>query len=97
MHGRKNRTVTCPATGKTRFRDAKDARLALRHAFFARSTAAVAGATTPRNEIRSYKCEHCRGFHLTSKPYQPPVVLAMPERNLPAMPTPLTLPRPKSA
>jgi hypothetical protein len=64
----------CHITGKRRFRTRKDAKLALRSSWFARSMAAVTEgvAVTTRAEVRYYECPSCGGFHLTSKPVRLP-------------------------
>lgn len=55
---------TCLPTGKLRFRDKKSA-LEVLHAAVA---AAALNPGSRRREQRAYKCPHCRGWHLTSRP-----------------------------
>ena len=55
---------TCLVTGKLRFRDKKSAVQVLH-------TAAAVASLNPasrRREVRAYKCQDCRGWHLTSRP-----------------------------
>lgn len=51
------------ATRKRRFRDRIAAQLALAESKTRRSS--------HREETRAYCCERCRGWHLTSQPYEP--------------------------
>lgn len=54
--------TACP-TGKQRYRDRIAALLAL---------SKISGETNRvRIERRAYRCEKCRGWHLTSQPYHP--------------------------
>jgi hypothetical protein len=55
---------TCPASGKTRFRDHSEAVGALHTAAVARE---FSGGTTRRQECRCYSCPACHGWHLTSQ------------------------------
>lgn len=64
----RRRWPTCEATGKKRLGERKDARLILRAASAARAHAELHGLPTRRRECREYRCEHCRGRHLTSWP-----------------------------
>jgi hypothetical protein len=65
-----HRYPICPNTGKVRYRERKDIKLALRQASSDRSRARVNGVVCNRREIRSYDCAHCGGWHLTSQPAQ---------------------------
>lgn len=47
-------------TGKRRYRDKLDAAMAL-------SSTQSPRARGDRREARSYKCPHCKGWHLTSR------------------------------
>lgn len=51
-------TGSCPRTGKTRFRDRIAALLAL---------SGMDNLNPKRREQRAYRCEFCRGWHLTSQ------------------------------
>jgi hypothetical protein len=62
----------CPATGKVRFGEHKDATQALRQARQAAQSAARQVLPSRRREARSYRCPHCRGWHLTSWPTPTP-------------------------
>ena len=54
---------------KTRYRDRKEALEALHRIQNIRSTNALEGKDwSHRKESRSYRCDQCNGFHLTSKP-----------------------------
>ncbi|GAA4706200.1 hypothetical protein [Streptomyces youssoufiensis] len=57
MSKHKGRAPSTCRTGKIRYRDRIEAKLAM------------AGAGRKgRDEQRVYRCEHCHGFHLTSTP-----------------------------
>lgn len=64
-HGQ-HRYPTCQMSGKVRFRDRKDAKLALREAFYVRAAERGRGAEITRREVRAYSCPDCHGWHLTS-------------------------------
>lgn len=53
---------------KRRYRDHDEAVSSLHRAANARRRADLDGATTTRREVRSYECEWCQGWHLTSQP-----------------------------
>jgi epoxyqueuosine reductase QueG len=55
------RTMTTCPSGKTRYRDAIAAKLALA------STARRDGSRRSKLESRVYRCDQCKGWHLTSK------------------------------
>jgi hypothetical protein len=57
---------TCPATGKVRFRDAREADDALHGMWRAASEADAAGARHTYRARRKYSCLACSGWHLTS-------------------------------
>ncbi|MCW1958003.1 MAG: hypothetical protein KIH64_005550 [Mycobacterium sp.] len=59
---------TCPATGKQRLGERKDAKLALEAARHHRAIAELDGERSGWTVCREYQCGHCRGWHLTSKP-----------------------------
>ena len=63
-----HRYPTCPISGKVRYGERKDIKLALRRADSDRSRARIKGAGCSRREIRGYRCSDCGGWHLTSKP-----------------------------
>ncbi|MDR3084300.1 MAG: hypothetical protein LBV60_25870 [Streptomyces sp.] len=56
----KARTSSTCQTGKQRFRDRLAAQLALVRIGNSNSSR--------RRETRAYRCPHCRGWHLTSRP-----------------------------
>jgi len=58
----------CAATTKLRFRDHREAITALQHASNVRGRAWENGVETRRQEVRSYECTACKGWHLTSQP-----------------------------
>jgi hypothetical protein len=62
----------CLATGKRRYGERKDAKLALKSAAFQRSSAAALGGTCVNLVTRAYRCTHCGGYHLTSQPRRNP-------------------------
>lgn len=56
---RRTRTPgTCPQTGKARYRDRIAALLAL---------TGIDNSNPKRREQRAYRCQFCRGWHLTSQ------------------------------
>jgi hypothetical protein len=63
-----HRYPICPASGKIRYGELKDIKLAMRQADWDRSRARLDDVACSRREIRSYECPDCRGWHLTSKP-----------------------------
>lgn len=58
----------CVASGKRRFRDHREAVVALQRAASQRRLAELEGVDTHRREVRTYECVVCRGWHLTSQP-----------------------------
>lgn len=60
----------CPRSGKVRFRDHREAVDALQTAMNSRSRAEFAGFGSRRNECRTYECNMCHGWHLTSQQAQ---------------------------
>ena len=56
----------CSATGKRRFPDHKSAVNALHMAATVRAWVEAEGERTARQEIRCYRCNGCKGWHLTS-------------------------------
>jgi hypothetical protein len=59
-----HKSHTC---GKVRFRDHREAVGALHKAAAVRHRADEDGTETRRQEVRTYECGACHGFHLTSK------------------------------
>ena len=57
----------CPTSGKVRFRERNDAKLALTLAAYRRTRSDDSGEPR-RREVRTYRCAACRGWHLTSMP-----------------------------
>jgi hypothetical protein len=66
-----HRYPICPTSGKVRYGELKDVKIAMRQADRDRSRARVNEVACSRREIRSYECSDCRGWHLTSQPAQP--------------------------
>lgn len=66
-----HRFPVCPISGKVRYGERKDIKLAMREAEWDRSRARVNEVTCSRREIRSYQCEDCHGWHLTSQQARP--------------------------
>ncbi len=58
--------TTCGDCGKLRYRDRHQATDALNAARRQRSSDLIYSGRTTRREVRAYKCEACRGWHLTS-------------------------------
>ncbi len=56
----------CSASGKRRFRDHREAVVALHQAANHRARAIEQGEVSRRREVRSYRCKKCKGWHLTS-------------------------------
>jgi hypothetical protein len=65
-----HRYPICPISGKVRFGERKDTKLALRQADRKRSRARMDDVVCSRREIEAYHCSDCRGWHLTSHPTQ---------------------------
>jgi hypothetical protein len=64
-----HRFPICKATGKVRFGERKDVKLALRQADRNRSQALLNEVPCGRREIRAYHCSDCNGgWHLTASP-----------------------------
>lgn len=58
----------CPVTGKQRLGERKDAKVTLEAARHHRANSELSGQTSGWTVRREYRCEHCRGWHLTSRP-----------------------------
>ncbi|XAS78296.1 hypothetical protein V3G39_17860 (plasmid) [Dermatophilaceae bacterium Sec6.4] len=58
----------CISTGKARYGERKDTKLALSEAARLRSVAERNGALCTWTVLRAYRCDECYGWHLTSKP-----------------------------
>ncbi|MEP7017917.1 MAG: hypothetical protein ABI899_07860 [Actinomycetota bacterium] len=72
-----HRFPTCKATGKVRFGERKDIKLALRQADRNRSQALLNEVPCSRREIRAYRCSDCNGgWHLTAS--REPVIRLVP-------------------
>jgi hypothetical protein len=67
---RRRHHALCPTTGKRRFRDRHDAGLELRRLGHQRSSLDAQDLAHCIRVVRAFRCEHCRGWHLTSKPLQ---------------------------
>lgn len=62
-----SRARICFLTGKRRFRDHSLAVRVLHHAARCRAEAAADGYKTIRRECRTYECDSCNGWHVTSQ------------------------------
>jgi hypothetical protein len=71
-----HRYPICPASGKIRYGEPKDVKLAMRQAACDRSRARLHDVACSRRETRSYECSDCSGWHLTSQPARPIQLLA---------------------
>jgi hypothetical protein len=58
----------CQQTGKQRLGERKDVKLALEAARHTRAAVEVADRVPTWTVVRGYRCEHCGGWHLTSRP-----------------------------
>ncbi|MCG6567484.1 hypothetical protein C3E87_07600 [Tessaracoccus sp. ZS01] len=56
----------CDTTGKQRFRDHREAVEFLHLASNARQRAELSGRESKRQEVRTYECDRCHGWHVTS-------------------------------
>jgi hypothetical protein len=63
-----HRYPICPTSGKIRYGEPKDIKLAMRRADRDRSSARLNKVACSRREVRSYECPDCNGWHLTSQP-----------------------------
>ena len=59
-----HKSLTC---GKVRFRDHREAVTALHNVATLRLRADEDAVASRRREVRSYECERCHGYHLTSR------------------------------
>jgi hypothetical protein len=75
-----HRYPICPMSGKVRYRDRRDVKLALRQAEWDRSRARLNEVVCSRRETRGYHCSSCHGWHLTSQ--SAPSVRLVPVANL---------------
>jgi hypothetical protein len=67
-HRLKRNWPICESTGKQRFGERKDAKLALRAAYHMRANANLKGEQSSWTVCREYQCDFCDGWHLTSQP-----------------------------
>ena len=74
-----HRYPICPTSGKIRYGEPKDIKLAMRQASWDRSRARLNKVACSRREVRSYECPECSGWHLTSQPAR--LVRPAPGRN----------------
>ncbi|MCB8913568.1 hypothetical protein [Rhodococcus rhodochrous] len=65
----RTRFPRCEQTGKLRYPERNDATYAVKIARRMRSRAEITGITCSNRVARSYRCEHCSGWHLTSMRY----------------------------
>jgi hypothetical protein len=72
-----HRFPTCPVSGKVRYGEQKDIKLAMRRADSDRSRARLHQVACSRREVRSYECPDCDGWHLTSQQTQPSRLVPM--------------------
>lgn len=61
----------CQMSGKIRYREPKDVKLALRQADRERYRARVDDVSSSRRETHGYICTDCDGWHLTSQSTRP--------------------------
>jgi hypothetical protein len=66
-----HRFPICPISGKIRYRELKDVKLALRQADRDRYRARLNEVACSRRETHGYSCSDCDGWHLTSQPARP--------------------------
>jgi hypothetical protein len=66
-----HRFPICPTSGKVRYRELNDTKVALRRADRDRHRARVNKVACTRAEINGYHCPECDGWHLTSQPARP--------------------------
>lgn len=64
---RKHNWPTCTHTGKQRLGERKDVKLALEAARRSRSQAELSEQESSWTVVRGYRCQHCSGWHLTSR------------------------------
>lgn len=62
-----HRFPICQISGKVRYREPKDVKVALRRADRDRSRARFHEVACSRREMDGYRCADCDGWHLTSK------------------------------
>jgi hypothetical protein len=67
----RHRFPICQISGKVRYREPSDVKLALRRASQDRSNARFHEAACSRREVDGYRCSDCDGWHLTSKSARP--------------------------
>ena len=65
--GRRRTLTVCATTGKKRFRDHDEAIGALHCASNGRRRSESEGTSSRRQEKRTYECNSCHGWHLTSQ------------------------------
>lgn len=63
----KTRPARCQISNKVRYRDHRDAKLALRTLRFTASALTSQDRSHSIHVVRCYRCPDCRGWHLTSK------------------------------
>ncbi len=64
----RNNRPRCEETGLVRYRDRKDAKLAIRAMHMIQATALLAGGTAKPVPVRSFRCSFCGGAHTTRQP-----------------------------
>ena len=74
-----HRYPICPTSGKVRYGTRKDVKLEMRQADRDRSRARLNQVACSRREVRSYECPDCSGWHLTSKPARPILLVSAPK------------------
>jgi hypothetical protein len=82
-----HRYPICPTSGKVRYREVNDTKVALRRADRDRNRARESKVACSRREVNGYLCSDCDGWHLTSQP-------ARPERQVPVANFMPRVPRP---
>lgn len=68
----RSRVTRCEHTGKIRYREHHHATQAVTAARRMRTHALLTGGVCSNRVDRSYRCEHCDGWHLTSRRPRPP-------------------------
>lgn len=63
----KRNWAKCEKSGKRRYREWNDAKLALKAASFVRATAEANGGACAWDITRQYFCDFCEGWHVTSR------------------------------
>jgi hypothetical protein len=79
-----HRYPLCQVSGKIRYGERKDIKLEMRRAESDRSRARLNDVPCARREVRSYRCCDCSGWHLTSQPMRPVLLISTTQYAVPA-------------